>query len=100
MEPVERGTYSVYQGVNKTIGQVEYIGITKRVPEIRFGEHLNSIGTGKELLDYDVIKGMENLSKINARIFEQTLINQLPKENLLNIRNSIAPKFWSQYGIK
>ncbi len=95
----DSGTNSVYQGVDKATGQVKYYGITERVPEVRFGEHLNSIGTGKELLRYEVIDGMENLSRINARILEQSLINQAGKSNLLNIRNSIAPKFWSQYGI-
>jgi len=43
---------------------------------------------------------MENLSRINAKILEQSLINQAGKSNLLNIRNSIAPKYWPQYGIK
>ena len=62
-------------------------------------EHLNSIGTGKELLDYRVIDGMENLSRINARILEQSLINQAGKSNLLNIRNSIAPKYRPLHGI-
>tara|TARA_R110000868_G_scaffold111773_1_gene301513 strand:+ start:10167 stop:16553 length:6387 start_codon:yes stop_codon:yes gene_type:complete len=93
------GTNSVYQGIDEA-GNVKYIGITERVPDVRFSEHLNSIGTGKEFLDYKVIDGMENLSRINARILEQSLINQAGKSNLLNIRNSIAPKYWSQYGIK
>ncbi|MDI5950259.1 RHS repeat-associated core domain-containing protein [Flavobacterium yafengii] len=94
------GTNSVYQGIDKATGQVKYYGITERVPDVRFGEHFNSIGTGKELLRYEVIDGMENLSRINARILEQSLINQAGKSNLLNIRNSIAPKYWVQYGIK
>lgn len=93
------GTNSVYQGIDEA-GNVKYIGITERAPDVRFSEHLNSIGTGKEFLDYKVIDGMENLSRINARILEQSLINQAGKSNLLNIRNSIAPKYWSQYGIK
>ncbi|WP_337967772.1 hypothetical protein [uncultured Flavobacterium sp.] len=93
------GINSVYQGVNRITGKVEYFEITQRDPFIRFGEHFNS-GGSKALLEYRVIDGYENLSRINARIIEQSLINQSGKENLLNIRNSIAPKYWEQYGIK
>lgn len=56
------------------------------------------VGTSKMLARAG--DGMENLSRINARILEQSLINQAGESNLLNIRNSITPKFWSQYGIK
>ncbi|CAI2765853.1 protein of unknown function [Flavobacterium collinsii] len=49
---------------------------------------------------YGGIDGYQNLSRINARIIEQSLINQYGKGNLLNIRNSIAPKYWIEYGIK
>lgn len=66
---------------------------------VRFAEHLNS-GTPRALLDYRVIEGATGLTKIQARIMEQTLINQYGIENLYNIRNSIAPKYWWQYGIK
>ncbi len=96
---IEQGTYSVYQGFNKA-GEVEYIGITGREPSIRFSEHLRAIGTGKELLQYRVVPGASKLTKMNARILEQTLINQKGLNNLLNKRNSIAPKFWEGLGIK
>jgi hypothetical protein len=71
----------------------------QRAPLVRFGEHLNS-GTGKALLDYRVVSNATKLSRIDARIIEQTLINKHGLGNLLNIRNSIAPKNWWQYGIK
>jgi RHS repeat-associated protein len=96
------GAHLVYQGVDKT-GIVRYVGITERNPLIRFGEHLNALGTGKELLRYRAINGATGLSKIQARVWEQTLINQygLGKNGgqLLNKINSIAPKYWWQHGI-
>ena len=95
--------YVVYQGFDKA-GDVRYVGITERAPQIRFAEHLNSLGTGKEFLDYRVINGATDLSKSEARIMEQTLINKygLSKNGgiLLNQRNSIDPKYWQKFGIK
>ena len=95
---VSEGTHVVYQGFNKA-GVVEYVGITGRDAAVRFGEHLNS-GTARSLLRYEVVPGATNLSKTGARIWEQNLINQHGLNNLLNVRNSIAPKYWFQYGIK
>jgi RHS repeat-associated protein len=93
----------VYQGVDAA-GVVRYVGITERSATVRFAEHLNSIGSGKELLNYRVIEGATNLSRTQARIWEQTLINQygLQKNGglLINKINSIAPKNWLKYGIK
>ncbi|MEB6671781.1 RHS repeat-associated core domain-containing protein [Acinetobacter pittii] len=93
----------VYQGFDKA-GDVRYIGITQRAPEARFAEHLNSIGTGKEFLRYEVVPGAINLSRPEARKMEQTLINQygLGKNGgtLLNQINSINPKYWERFGIK
>jgi hypothetical protein len=40
------------------------------------------------------------LSKIDARIMEQTFINQYGLGNMLNKINSIAPSKWGLYGIK
>ena len=95
---VSQGTNVVYQGFNKA-GVVEYVGITGRDAAVRFGEHLSS-GTAKSLLRYEVVPGATNLSRTGARVWEQTLINQHGLNNLLNVRNSIAPKYWFQYGIK
>jgi hypothetical protein len=64
--------YSVYQGIDDE-GVVRYVGITGRDASVRFSEHLGS-NTGKSLLRYEVITS--DLSKIQARIIEQTLINQ------------------------
>src|SRR5690606_12605484 len=71
---VGKGTHLVYEGLDAA-GNVEYIGITGRDAAVRFGEHLNS-GTARSLLDYRVINGETGLSKTQARIWEQTLINQ------------------------
>jgi len=99
----QKATNVVYQGVDK-FGDVRYIGITQRAPEVRFAEHLNAFGTGKELLQYRVIDGATNLSRRDARIMEQTLINQygLGKNGgmLLNQINSISPKYWERFSIR
>lgn len=99
-----KGTYSVYQGFDSA-NKLKYVGITSRDAAIRFGEHYQAIGTGKELLDYRVIKGAENLTKSQARIWEQNIINQYGLAGqeggkLLNKINSIAPKNWMKFGIR
>lgn len=91
-------TNVVYRGIDKS-GAVKYVGITQRAPGVRFGEHLNS-GTAKSRLDYQVIPGATNMTRLDARIMEQTFINQYGLGNLLNKRNSKSPKYWEQYGIK
>jgi len=96
-----KGNYSVYQGVDPNTGEVKYVGITERDPQLRFNEHLNS-GTDRADLRYRSIKS--GLTKTGARIYEQNLINQYGMQkyggSLFNLRNSIAPKYWNKYGIK
>ncbi|MCS3557660.1 MULTISPECIES: RHS repeat domain-containing protein [unclassified Sphingobacterium] len=98
-----KGVHLVYEGIDAA-GKVRYVGITGREATVRFGEHLDAIGTGRELLQYQVVKGATRLSEIQARIWEQALINQYGLSRnggqLLNRINSIAPKNWLQYGIK
>ena len=81
--------YKLYEGLD-TKGNVRYVGITKREPEIRFKEHLRS-RTNRSSLDFFVKK--ENLSHINARIEEQMAINKYGLEKnggvLFNLRNEI-----------
>jgi hypothetical protein len=93
----------VYQGIDSQ-GIVRYVGITEREAGERFAEHLASLGTGKELLRYEVIEGATNLPRIGARVWEQSLINEygLMKNGgqLLNKINSIAPKYWWRFGIQ
>jgi len=99
---VGKGTHLVYEGLDAA-GNVKYIGITGRDAAVRFGEHF-AAGGEKGSLFFRTIQGAEGLSKTQARIWEQTLINQygLQKNGgvLLNKINSIAPKNWWQYGIK
>ena len=96
------GNHSVYQGVDEA-GKVRYVGITERAPGIRWAEHGRAIGTGRENLQYYVLEGAKNLTKTEARIFEQKLINKYGMEKLgcqlLNKINSIAPKLWGKFGI-
>ena len=92
------GTHVVYQGFNKA-GIVEYVGITGRDAAVRFAEHFSS-GTARALLRYEVVPGATGLSNLSARILEQNLINKFNLKSLLNVRNSIAKKYWVQHGIK
>lgn len=99
---LEGGSHLVYEGVES--GIVKYVGITEREAAIRWAEHRAAVGSGKDLLDYRVVKGAEGLSKKAAKIIEQNLINKygLGKYGgqLLNRINSIAPKYWPNFGIK
>lgn len=54
-------------------------------------------GTARADLDYRVI--YSGLSRMNARVMEQMMINQFGLENLYNSINSIAPKYWDYYNI-
>ncbi|THG53373.1 RHS repeat-associated core domain-containing protein, partial [Bacteroides faecichinchillae] len=96
------GTHSVYIGKDAS-GTIRYVGITGREPSVRFLEHLHS-GTARGALKYEVVKGAKNLTRTQARVWEQTLINRYGMEKnggtLLNKINSIAPKNWAKYGIK
>ena len=94
----EVGKYSVYQGFDAA-NKVGYVGITSRTPAIRFAEHAAS-NTARSTLRYRVVDGATSLTKTQARILEQNLINQHGLENLLNLRNSIDPKYWWLYDIK
>jgi RHS repeat-associated protein len=87
-------TYSVYQGFDAA-GNVRYVGITGREVAERAAEHAQDIGSGREALQYRAIPGTGNLTKQQARLSEQSLINQygLQKNGgaLLNKINSISP---------
>lgn len=95
---VTRGASFVYEGIDQSTGAVKYGGISSRAKGVRWSEHLAS-GTEKALLDYRVVPGANGLSRLDARIIEQKLINHYGLPNLLNIRNSIAPKYWNKHGI-
>jgi hypothetical protein len=43
--------------------------------------------------------GASGLNRIQARIWEQNLINEHGLDNLLNIRNSIAQQYWQLFGV-
>ena len=94
-------TYSVYVGKNEN--RIGYVGITKRNPEIRIGEHLRS-NSIRNSLSYNTIKSTGNYSSIRAHILEQKIINyyKLQKNGglLYNKINSLAPKKWPLYQIK
>ena len=99
--PLGEGTNSVYLGYDEA-GNVRYVGITERTPELRFAEHLNS-GTKRALLHYETIENAQGLSRIQARIIEQRFINiyGMQKFNgmLYNQINSISPRYWNRWGL-
>ena len=92
--------HSVYVGRDPVTGEVKYVGMTGRDPEIRWNEHLHS-GTERVSLRYELYES--GMTKINARIMEQTLINRYGMSKyggqLYNKINSIGPKYWNQYRI-
>ncbi|MXN91463.1 type IV secretion protein Rhs [Flavobacterium sp. Sd200] len=94
---VEEGSHVVYQGFDAA-GKVQYVGITSRDAAVRFAEHAAS-GTPKSALDFEIIQGATSLTKTQARVWEQNVINQHGLPNLLNKINSIAPSKWVQYGV-
>ena len=72
-------------------------------PHRRFNEHLNS-NSVRNTLRYVPMDGTGNLSRIQARIIEQRLINayglQKMGGQLYNKINSIRPgESWFRYGI-
>jgi len=95
-----KGNYSVYQRTDAD-GNTKYVGITERDPQVRFDEHQSS-GTERAELKYEPVES--GLTKTQARIMEQNLINQYGMQknggSLYNQRNSIAPKYWGKHGIK
>jgi|CXWL01.1.fsa_nt_gi RHS repeat-associated protein len=98
----EKGSYVIYQGFDSQ-GIVRYVGMTRRDPGIRFTEHANS-KTARSLLDYRLVDGSTGLTKIQARTWEQGLINRygLGRNggSLFNKINSVAPKYWQPLGIQ
>ena len=101
--PVTDGlnTNSVYVGTDDN-GVIRYVGITERDPQIRFNEHYNS-GTNRAKLQYRTIDNAQGLSRMQARIIEQRLINvygmQKYNGQLYNKINSISPRYWNRYGL-
>ena len=95
-----QGNYYGYYGYEYGTDNVRYVGITNRDPEIRFNEHWRS-GTNRSSLEYQTIE--RNMTKINARIWEQLQINKYGMikngGQLYNLRNEINRKYWLKYGI-
>jgi hypothetical protein len=92
---VSEDTYSVYQGIDRTTGEVKYVGITKRNPNDRFSEHRRSKDGNRNSLEFDTINNAVNLSRNNARVIEQAIINNkgLSRNGgaLVNKINSVSP---------
>lgn len=100
--PKETGTNSVYVGIDNE-RNVRYVGITQRDPKVRFSEHQHSDSPRNDLT-YKTLSGTGKLSRIQARIIEQKIINAYGRKNyggqLYNEANSLSKLFWKKYGIK
>lgn len=96
----QREGYTVYQGLDPFTDEIRYVGITKRNPEVRWKEHYNS-NSPRADLRYEPIE--HGLTKMQARIIEQTIINRFGMQKtggiLYNRINSISPRYWESYGI-
>lgn len=90
------GGYVVYQAVKN--GVVQYIGITSQELIKRANQHYAKDAAKRGLI-FGVVEGMEGLTKKQARVADQKLINQYGLGNLLNRINSVAEKYWTQLGI-
>ena len=102
LTPKGTGTNSVYLGRDNDYN-VKYVGITQRRPLERFSEHLRS-KSNRSALHYKPIPNTGNLSRQQALIVEQSLVNfwKMKKNGgtLYNKINPIAPRYWDKYGIK
>jgi len=95
-----RGSHTVYVGLDKA-GVVRYVGRTAREVLVREAEHIASGGEKAQLI-YRAVRRGKDLTYEQARILEQTLINQYGGTKggqLLNKINSIARKYWEEYGM-
>ncbi|MDI7278174.1 MAG: GIY-YIG nuclease family protein, partial [Anaerolineae bacterium] len=81
---IRTGSTTVYRYLEN--GKTRYIGITDDFAR-RAGEHLSSRGWAIQ-----PIKGLQNLSRADARAVEQALIEHYGLSNLLNKINSISPR--------
>lgn len=79
-------------------GEVKYVGITARDVAVRWAEHV-AVGGERALLRFEAVDGATGLSRTGARVWEQNLINQNSLGNLFNKINSIARKYWTQFGV-
>ena len=102
LTPEGTGTNSVYIGRDNKYN-AKYVGITQRRPQERFSEHLRS-KSNRSTLFYEPIQNTGNLSRRQALIIEQRLVNlwKMDKNGgtLYNKINPIAPHYWNKYGIK
>lgn len=57
-------------------------------------------GTPRAELFYQAVPGATGLTRLEARIWEQRMINRYQMGNLYNKINSIAPNYWPLYGIR
>lgn len=90
----ERGIFSVYQSINRTTDEVQYVGITSNF-EARFAAHYTGRNSSGTPMVIEQIQGMTGFSLSDARAVEQTLIDtygyQRNGGTLLNKINSISP---------
>ena len=82
--------YSVYLGFDPSTNEIKYVGMTGREVDVRFFEHFHSKTPRANLRFEPYVTG---ITKMEARILEQQLINQYGLLTLYNKISSIAPKY-------
>jgi hypothetical protein len=92
--------WEVYRLINTETKSIEYIGKTSRGFMTRFSEHL------VDPLKQDWINSVQpflyrgNLTKYGAKYYEQSLILKYKLQNLRNVINGVAEKYWTNYGLR
>jgi hypothetical protein len=86
--------YTVYKAIDAA-GDAKYYGITFRELAKRMAEHMRR----PEFRDltFEIVE--RDLTKTQARVLEQQLINQRGLGSLINKINSIDPNYWEVMGV-
>lgn len=92
--------YEVYKLINIETKSVEYIGKTSRGFMTRFSEHLVDPLKQEWINSVKPVLYKGNLTKYGAKYYEQSLILKYKLQNLRNIINGVAEKYWSNYGLR
>jgi RHS repeat-associated protein len=92
--------YEVYQLVNKETKVVEYVGKTSQGMMKRFNQHLLDPAKQAWIHNVEPVLFEGNLTRFEAKYYEQTQIMSKGLGNLYNRINAVAEKYWIKYGIK
>lgn len=92
--------FEVYQLVNKETHVVEYIGKSSQGMMKRFNQHLLDPAKQAWIHNVEPVLFKGNLTRFEAKYYEQTQIMRHGLGKLHNRINAVAEKYWIKYGIK